>query len=93
MIIILYILSIIFSLNLSDEKIKVLDEDYIISIFEFFNEKGITSSNTIAQELSLCSLCNITSLFESDTFYKKIVYSRIFDNVLQYINCLNKNKI
>ena len=74
-----------FSLNLYDEKIKVLDEDYIISIFEFFNEKGITSSNIIAQELSLCSLCNITSLFESDTFYKKIVYSRIFDNVLQYI--------
>ena len=72
-----------FSLNLLEEDVKNYDEDYIEQIFEFINEKGIKSLNDNVRELSLCCLCNITSLFESKNFYKKIVYSGIFDNIFQ----------
>ena len=78
-----------FSLNLLDENAQKIEENYIINIFEFLNEKGIISSNTRAQELSLCCLCNITSLYESNIFYKKIVYSGIFENIFQFIKTSN----
>ena len=72
-----------FSLNLLEEHVKNYEEDYIEKIFEFINEKGIKSINNNVRELSLYCLCNITSLFESNKFYKKIVYSGIFDNIFQ----------
>ena len=72
-----------FSLNLLEEHVKNYEEDYIEKIFEFINEKGIKSLNNNVRELSLYCLCNITSLFESNNFYKKIVYSGIFDNIFQ----------
>ena len=74
-----------FSLNLLSENITNKEETYILNIFQFLNQKGITSLNQKAQELSLCCLCNITSSYESDTFYKKIIYSGIFDNIFQVI--------
>jgi len=72
-----------FSLNLLEEHVKNYEEDYIEKIYEFINEKGIKSINNNVRELSLYCLCNITSLFESNKFYKKIVYSGIFDNIFQ----------
>lgn len=74
-----------FSLNLLDESVKNLEENYIQNIYELLNEKGITSTNLKVQELSLSCLCNITSLFESKTFYKKVIYSGIFENIFKLI--------
>ena len=86
----IYILDF-FSLNLLDENVKNLDENYIFNIYELLNEKGILSSDENAQELSLQCLCQITSLFESDIFYKKIAYSGIFDNIYQFLKSSNNH--
>ena len=74
-----------FSLNILDENVKNLDENYILNIFELLNENGILSNNENVQELSLQCLCQITSLYESEKLYKKIVYSGIFDNIYQFL--------
>ena len=74
-----------FSLNILDENVKNLDENYILNIFELLNENGILSTNENVQELSLQCLCQITSLYESEKLYKKIVYSGIFDNIYQFL--------
>ena len=73
------------SLYLLDQKLINYDENYIKEIFIILNEKGITSSNEKVQNLSLYCLCNITSLYNSNNFYKKIICSNIFNNILQYI--------
>ena len=74
-----------FSLNLLDESVTKCDENYIHEIFNLLNEKGITSSIPKVQDLSLYCLCNITSLFVSENFYKKIAHSTIFNNIYKYI--------
>ena len=73
------------SLYLLDQELINYDENYIKEIFIILNEKGITSSNEKVQNLSLYCLCNITSLYNSNNFYKKIICSNIFNNILQYI--------
>ena len=74
-----------FSLNLLDENVIKCNENYIHEIFNLLNEKGITSSIPKVQNLSLYCLCNITSLFVSENFYKKIAHSTIFNNIYKYI--------
>ena len=74
-----------FSLNILDKNIINYDENYIQEIFNLLNKKGITSSSARVQNLSLECLCNITSLYSSENFYKKIVYSGIFSNIYNYL--------
>ena len=74
-----------FSLNLLDKNIINYDENFIRDIFNFLNEKGITSSISRVQNLSLYCLCHITSLYSSENFYKNIIYSGIFNNISNYI--------
>ena len=62
-----------------------MTENYIQDIFNLLNEKGITSSIPRVQDISLYCLCNITSLFESKNFFKKIAHSNIFNNIYKYI--------
>ena len=82
------------SLDILDKNIVNLDENYIQQIFNLLNNKGIKSSFPMTQDLSINCLCYITSLYESENFYKKIVYSKIFDNIFQYIkNSGNINSI
>ena len=81
---IFYILNF-FSLTLLDQDVTNYKENYIQDIFGLLNEKGITSSSKRVQDLSLYCLCNITSLFDSENFYKKAVYSGIFNNIFKYI--------
>ena len=73
------------SLELLEKNVINLEENYIQNIFNLLNNKGITSSSAKVQDLSIYCLCNITSLYESENFYKKIVYSGIFNNIYQYI--------
>lgn len=73
------------SLELLEKNVINLEENYIQNIFNLLNNKGITSSSAKVQDLSIYCLCNITSLYESEIFYKKIVYSGIFNNIYQYI--------
>ena len=74
-----------FSLNILDKNIINYNENYIQEIFNLLNKKGITSSSARVQNLSLECLCNITSLYSSENFYKKIVYSGIFSNIYNYL--------
>jgi len=74
-----------FSLTLLDQNVIKCDENYIQDIFNLLNEKGITSSIPRVQDISLYCLCNITSLFESKNFFKKIAHSNIFNNIYKYI--------
>ena len=74
-----------FSLNILDKNVVNLDENYILDIFNLLTEKGITSSSKRLQDLSLHCLCNITSLFVSENFYKKINKSKIYNNIYKYI--------
>ena len=74
-----------FSLNILDKNIINYNENYIQEIFNLLNKKGITSPSARVQNLSLECLCNITSLYSSDNFYKKIVYSGIFSNIYNYL--------
>ena len=74
-----------FSLNILDKNIINYNENYIQEIFNLLNKKGITSPSTRVQNLSLECLCNITSLYSSENFYKKIVYSGIFSNIYNYL--------
>ena len=83
-----------FSLNLLDENVIKCNENYIHEIFNLLNEKGITSSIPKVQDLSLYCLCNITSLFVSENFYKRIAHSNIFNNIYKYIkNSENMNSV
>ena len=70
---------------LLDQNVIKCDENYIQDIFNLLNEKGITSSIPRVQDISLYCLCNITSLFESENFFKKIAHSNIFNNIYKYI--------
>ena len=79
-----------FSLNLLDENVKNKEENYIVEICEFFNKKGIISSNLKAQDLSLRCLCNITAFSESKKLYNKMIYSGIFDNIFHIISTSKK---
>ena len=74
-----------FSLNILDKNIINYNENYIQEIFNLLNKKGITSSSARVQNLSLECLCNITSFYSSENFYKKIVYSGIFGNIYNYL--------
>ena len=74
-----------FSLTLLNQNLIQSDEIYIQNIFNLLNEKGVTSSIPRVQDISLYCLCNITSLFESENFYKKIAHSNIFNNIYKYI--------
>ena len=74
-----------FSLDLLDKNFKNFNENYIQNIFNLLNEKGITSSSSRVQELSLDCLCNITFYFKSEKFYKNIMYSGIFNNIFKFI--------
>ena len=74
-----------FSLDLLDKNVINLEENYIQNIFNLLNEKGITSSNSRVQELSLDCLCNITFFYKSEKFYKNIMYSDIFNNIYKFI--------
>ena len=74
-----------FSLNILDKNIINYNENYIQEIFNLLNKQGITSSSARVQNLSLECLCNITSLYSSENFYKKIVYSGIFSNIYNYL--------
>jgi len=74
-----------FSLNLLDKNVIKCNENYIHEVLNLLNEKGITSLIPKVQDLSLYCLCNITSLFVSETFYKKIAHSTIFNNIYNYI--------
>ena len=74
-----------FSLDLLDKNFKNFNENYIQNIFNLLNEKGITSSSSRVQELSLDCLCNITFHFKSEKFYKNIMYSGIFNNIFIFI--------
>ena len=74
-----------FSLDLLDKNVINLEENYIQNIFNLLNEKGITSSSSRVQELSLDCLCNITFFFKSEKFYKNIMYSDIFNNIYNFI--------
>ena len=74
-----------FSLDLLDKNFKNFNENYIQNIFNLLNERGITSSSSRVQELSLDCLCNITFYFKSEKFYKNIMYSGIFNNIFKFI--------
>ena len=63
----MYIINFL-SLDLLDKNIINFEENYIQNIFHLLNEKGLNSSNTKVQDLSLDCLCNIT-------FYSKLLCS------------------
>ena len=74
-----------FSLDLLDKNVINLEENYMQSIFNLLNEKGLISSSSRVKGLSLDCLCNITFYFKSEKFYKNIIYSGIFNNIFQLI--------